>query len=211
MRKRPSGGGTLRRKSPQQGQRPSLAIGPVTSTRSQWPRASHNGLMHCTVKPGKYCIVSPQWPHKPGQLARQTTSKSRAAESPKPRGGPAARPRSPEGERLARDPQLRPRNRGPRGNSELDGAHFALSTLWCQEKNTTRYCGKVAPVKNLIFVRRSYRDENTLAPQRSAKRSLTKRVGNREAHFYVLKNEGGAASCFPTGPQDGGKNAWSKV
>ena len=60
MRKRGlSGGGTLRRKSPQQGQRPSSAIGPVASARSQWPRASHNGLMHCTVKPGKYCMRTP--------------------------------------------------------------------------------------------------------------------------------------------------------
>jgi hypothetical protein len=60
MRKRGlRGGGTLRRKSPQQGQRPSSAIGPVASARSQWPRASHNGLMHCTVKPGKYCMWTP--------------------------------------------------------------------------------------------------------------------------------------------------------
>src|SRR2546426_12642814 len=27
--------------------------------RSQCPRAWHSGLMHCTVHPGKYCIVSP--------------------------------------------------------------------------------------------------------------------------------------------------------
>ena len=60
MRKRGlSGGGTLRRKSPQQGQRPSSAMGPVASARSQWPRRSHIGLMHCTVKPGRYCIGAP--------------------------------------------------------------------------------------------------------------------------------------------------------
>jgi len=60
MRKRGfSGGGTLRRKSPQQGQRPSSAMGPVASARSQWPRASHIGLIHCTVKPGRYCIGAP--------------------------------------------------------------------------------------------------------------------------------------------------------
>lgn len=60
MRKRGfSGGGTLRRKSPQQGHRPSSAMGPVASARSQWPRASHNGLMHCTVKPGRYCMRAP--------------------------------------------------------------------------------------------------------------------------------------------------------
>jgi hypothetical protein len=57
MRKRgQSGGGTLRRLSPQQGQRPSIPNGRVASARSQWPRASHCGLMHCTVKPGRYCI-----------------------------------------------------------------------------------------------------------------------------------------------------------
>ena len=60
MRKRGlSGGGTLRRKSPQQGQRPSSAMGPVVSGRSQWPRRSHDGLMHCTVKPGRYCMCAP--------------------------------------------------------------------------------------------------------------------------------------------------------
>jgi hypothetical protein len=57
MRKRgPSGGGTLRRESPQQGQRPSSQNARVASARSQWPRASHCGLMHCTVKPGRNCI-----------------------------------------------------------------------------------------------------------------------------------------------------------
>src|SRR6267378_5376082 len=60
MRKRgPSGGGTLRRKSPQQGKWPSLGVGAVMSARIHWPRASQSGLMHCTVKPGKYCIDSP--------------------------------------------------------------------------------------------------------------------------------------------------------
>ena len=60
MRKRgPSGGGTLRRRSPQQGQRPSPPRGAVASARSQRPRASHCGLIHCTVKPGKNCIFSP--------------------------------------------------------------------------------------------------------------------------------------------------------
>ena len=63
MRKRgPSGGGTLRRESPQEGQRPSLATGPAASARSQRPRAAHSGLMHCTVRPGRYCIASPQRP-----------------------------------------------------------------------------------------------------------------------------------------------------
>src|SRR5437762_9573105 len=60
MRKRgPSGGGTLRRESPQQGQWPSPPRGAVASARSQRPRAAHCGLIHCTVKPGKNCIFSP--------------------------------------------------------------------------------------------------------------------------------------------------------
>ena len=66
MRKRgPRGGGTLRRKSPQQGQWPSLPRGVVKSARIHWPRASQSGLMHCTVKPGKYCMDSPSEAVKP--------------------------------------------------------------------------------------------------------------------------------------------------
>jgi hypothetical protein len=60
MRKRgPNGGGTLRKESPQHGQRPSSQNARVASARSQWPRASHCGLMHCTVKPGRNCISFP--------------------------------------------------------------------------------------------------------------------------------------------------------
>ena len=151
MRRRPSGGGTLRRKSPQQGQRPSWATGPVTSTRSQWPRASHSGLMHCTVKPGKYCIGSPHRPQSPDNSS---------ADSPQQPGGgiglapwrPCYSPRSPEGERLARRSAAQATDRGPRGNSELDGAHSAPNNSGCQGENTTRYCGKVAPVKNVVSV-----------------------------------------------------------
>ena len=32
---------------------------PDAPARSQWPRAAHSGLMHCTVQPGKYCTFSP--------------------------------------------------------------------------------------------------------------------------------------------------------
>jgi hypothetical protein len=68
MRKRGlRGGGTLRRKSPQQGQRPSTQNARVASARSHWPRASHCAFMHCTVKPGRYCIWFPlQRPHRLG-------------------------------------------------------------------------------------------------------------------------------------------------
>jgi hypothetical protein len=32
---------------------------PDAPARSQWPRAAHSGLMHCTVQPGKYCTFPP--------------------------------------------------------------------------------------------------------------------------------------------------------
>jgi hypothetical protein len=49
------GGGTLR-----SGALQLLHSSPMESTaRSQWPRAAHSGLMHCTVHPGKYCTLSP--------------------------------------------------------------------------------------------------------------------------------------------------------
>jgi hypothetical protein len=32
----------------------------VSWMRSQCPRAGHSGLRHCTVQPGRYCIVSPR-------------------------------------------------------------------------------------------------------------------------------------------------------
>lgn len=32
---------------------------PESEARSQWPRAAHSGLMHCTVQPGKYCTLFP--------------------------------------------------------------------------------------------------------------------------------------------------------
>jgi hypothetical protein len=82
MRKRGlRGGGTLRRKSPQQGQRPSSAMGPVASARSQWPRASHIGLMHCTVKPGRYCMRTPS-------VAASFAAHRTAGAAEAPMGGP---------------------------------------------------------------------------------------------------------------------------
>src|SRR6267378_3318115 len=79
MRKRgPSGGGTLRSELPQQGQRPSSQNARVASARSQWPLASHCGLMHWTVKPGRNCIsFSPQRPARfcaAGRVARDPNS-----------------------------------------------------------------------------------------------------------------------------------------
>src|SRR6267142_543797 len=84
MRKRgPSGGGTLRRKLPQQGQWPSLGVGAVISARIHWPRASQSGLMHCTVKPGKYCIESPSEAVKLRPIhARPDRGRTRKTEAP---------------------------------------------------------------------------------------------------------------------------------
>jgi hypothetical protein len=48
-----SGGGTCRRVSPHEGQ---ISLRTM-SARSQWPRAWHSGLIHCTVEPGMYCMV----------------------------------------------------------------------------------------------------------------------------------------------------------
>jgi len=66
------GGGTVRRKSPQQGQRPSPLTGSMASARSQWPRASQSGLMHCTVKPGKYCMFLPSEVAQPGAAVKRS-------------------------------------------------------------------------------------------------------------------------------------------
>ena len=51
------GGGTLR-----SGALQLLQISdPASAARSQWPRAAHSGLIHCTVHPGKYCTFLPLW------------------------------------------------------------------------------------------------------------------------------------------------------
>jgi hypothetical protein len=63
--------------SPQHGQRPSSLIGPVASARNQCPRASQIGLMHCTVKPGKYCMFPP-----PSGRSANTTPSSAMPQSP---------------------------------------------------------------------------------------------------------------------------------
>src|SRR5260370_36413158 len=60
MRKRgASGGGTLRRKSPPQGEWPSLPRGGGETARRQGPGASQGGLMEFTAEPGKDCICTP--------------------------------------------------------------------------------------------------------------------------------------------------------
>jgi hypothetical protein len=140
----PSGGGTLRRESPQLGHRPSPAAGRATSARSHWPRASHIGLMHCTVKPGRYCIASPQRPHGPAHSLRAKAARDRRS----PLAAKLAR-RSPREEKRPAGGQA-PWARGTRGNSALNSGHSAWSGLWCQGENTTRYCGKVAAVNIVI-------------------------------------------------------------
>jgi hypothetical protein len=55
----PIGGGTARSGLPQSGQCSRPALGPERWARSQCPRAAHCGLMHCTVQPGRYCMLIP--------------------------------------------------------------------------------------------------------------------------------------------------------
>src|ERR1700693_6225640 len=57
----PSGGGTLWSGALQLLQ----SSPPESVARSQWPRAAHSGLMHCTVHPGKYCTLFPLWNDAP--------------------------------------------------------------------------------------------------------------------------------------------------
>lgn len=103
---------------------------------------------------------------------------------------PSAPPRSPEGEPMARGSAAQATNREPRGNSELDGAHSALSTLWCQEENTTRYCGKVAAVKNVVFGPQSSCRRKHVASPKGMRRRAADNSGNRAAHFCLLRNDG---------------------
>jgi hypothetical protein len=106
MRKRgPSGGGTLRSGSPQLLHR-SSPNGPAGLARSQWPRASQCGLMHCTVHPGRYCIRSPKIPFAVcwTSLPAPVESLSFAASEASPR-------------------------------EVLDGADSAAARMWCQAEN----------------------------------------------------------------------------
>src|SRR6266849_994955 len=134
MRKRgPSGGGTFRRKSPQQGQRPSVPRGVVTSARSQWPRASHCGLMHCPVKPGKYCIYSPS---KAAKL-RMIQARPLCGRDTKKTPSSPWRPR-PLAEKTPEKPSAKMRRLALRKKmlrtGTRDGGDCGASGLWCQEE-----------------------------------------------------------------------------
>gem|GEM_PF-4785523 len=115
----PSGGGTLRSELPQQGQRPSSLKARVASARSQWPRASHCGLMHCTVKPGRNCM---SFPSAAGALSRR-------------------RPGGADPIPLATDGFA---NRRPT-NGRLYWRGFWRTARPLSRPNTTIYCGHVAP------------------------------------------------------------------
>ena len=65
---------------------------------------------------------------------------------------PSCPQESPDEERLARGSRAKAHGPEPRGNSAFNGGHSALTNFWCQEKNTTRNCGKVAAVKNMVCV-----------------------------------------------------------
>src|SRR6266446_6228708 len=124
MRKRgASGGGTLRRKSPQQGQWPSLPRGVVKSARSQWPRASQSGLMHCTVKPGKYCIYSPSVAAKLRSIRLRPFDGCNQKKFGAPLGGQ---------NHSQKNPRENPAQKAQ--DKQRDGGDCAASGLWCQEK-----------------------------------------------------------------------------
>ena len=131
MRKRPSGGGTLRRKSPQQGHRPSMPSGVVASARSQWPRASQNGLMHCTVRPGRYCIMSPSMA---ALLAFPAMQFSAAAHSRIGRvpWRPICSPRSP---RISFQSSVWRARNGDAREQTFDGAHSARKSPVVSREN----------------------------------------------------------------------------
>ena len=58
-RRGPIGGGTACNELPQLGQNSKPAFGPDRCARSQCPRAEQSWLIHCTVQPGKYCMLLP--------------------------------------------------------------------------------------------------------------------------------------------------------
>lgn len=107
---------------------------------------------------------------------------------------------------MARGSAAQATDRGPRGNSELDGAHSAPSTLWCQEENTTRYCGKVAAVQNVIFVPRSSAGRRNVAPQSKCGRHQKSGGAFLPTRQWVVR-----LRCAFDGPQDEGKNTKSKI
>ena len=139
MRKRgPSGGGTLRRESPQQGQWPSPPRGAVASARSQRPRAAHCGLIHCTVKPGKNCIFSPSVAAKlrpiPVRRHNRQPFRGRDRKSSELPGLinllAALQPKENRVPKTA----VYTTHSGRAGTAGRDGADSDANLLWCQEK-----------------------------------------------------------------------------
>jgi hypothetical protein len=126
---------------------------PVTAGFAEWIDALHGQagqVLHC---------FSPQWPQSPAnRLAPRSNGAQQNWRSPLAAMPLAAVPRlrtpGPKNPRLGR-------GQGARGNRARNGGHSALSTLWCQEKNTTRYCGKVAAVKIVTWAPRNRRVTNS--------------------------------------------------
>jgi hypothetical protein len=73
-----SGGGTLWSGAPQLLQ---ISCG-VPWTRSQWPRAGHSGVKHCTVQPGRYCILFPHSQHDPAEIERKAPTSVKNGKRP---------------------------------------------------------------------------------------------------------------------------------
>ena len=57
---------------------------PDAPARSQWPRAAHSGLMHCTVQPGKYCTFFPPLFRRAPSRARTRMNNAQSSSDPAP-------------------------------------------------------------------------------------------------------------------------------
>src|SRR6266436_2040978 len=102
------------------------------SARIHWPRASQSGLMHCTVKPGKYCIESPSKVTKLRPIHARP-DRDRAKKTGAPLVGQIPRHALPR-LRTGQIPMKIQSSAGPRGNQATDGANSGARELWCQEK-----------------------------------------------------------------------------
>jgi hypothetical protein len=121
---------------------------------------------------------------------------------------PCCSPRSPEEEGLARSSAAGQRQ-GARGNRSLDGGHSALSHLWCQEENTTRYCGKVARVKIVVCAPRKISRTRSRKDSRALKYAVVQWVRKSVSVFCVLRMKLLRLNGCVDEPQDGGRNAKS--
>src|SRR5882724_12701548 len=88
--------------------------------------------MHCTVKPGKYCIVSPSEAVKLRSIPARPDL-DRAKKTGAPLVGQIPRHALPRLRTGQVSTQIQS-STGPRGNEATDGANSGARELWCQEK-----------------------------------------------------------------------------